>query len=128
MKHRGILLSAHSNTRIEAFTQRQAIESHPGLSDDKNLIHDADPLTEQGRRAFEQYYADLKAWQEIAGNAAERGGKVPGRPKLPGIAGMWRGPSQFFNGKIAPVIPLAAHDTSAAQGEMNMSEMMNDDV
>ena len=25
----GILLSAHSNTRIEAFTQREAIEKHP---------------------------------------------------------------------------------------------------
>ncbi|MDG2488220.1 MAG: sialate O-acetylesterase [Roseibacillus sp.] len=118
----GILLSAHSNTRIEAFTQRQAIESHPGLSDDKNLIHDADPLTEQGRRAFEQYYADLKAWQEIAGNAAERGGKVPGRPKLPGIAGMWRGPSQFFNGKIAPVIPYAIRGAIWCQGTSNSGD------
>ena len=118
----GILLSAHSNTRIEAFTQRQAIESHPGLSDDKNLIHDADPLTEQGRRAFEQYYADLEAWQEIAGNAAERGGKAPGRPNLPGIAGMWRGPSQFFNGKIAPVIPYAIRGAIWCQGTSNSGD------
>ena len=118
----GILLSAHSNTRIEAFTQRQAIESHPGLSDDKNLIHDADPLTEQGRRAFDRYYADLKAWQEIAGDAAERGGKVPGRPKLPGIAGMWRGPSQFFNGKIAPVIPYAIRGAIWCQGTSNSGD------
>ena len=58
----GILLSAHSNTRIEAFTQREAIEAHPKLKGDKDLIHDADPLTEQGRKAFEQYYADLKAF------------------------------------------------------------------
>ena len=27
----GILLSAHSNTRVEAFTQRQAIENHPDV-------------------------------------------------------------------------------------------------
>mgnify|MGYP007000339219 len=44
-------------------------------------------------------------WEAEAGTIAELGGKVPTRPNLPGIAGMWRGPSQFFNGKIAPVIP-----------------------
>ena len=79
----GILLSAHSNTRIEAFTQRKAIEIHPKLSGDKDLIHDADPLTEQGRMAFEQYYADLKEWQDLAGHAAEAGGKFPNAPSFP---------------------------------------------
>jgi sialate O-acetylesterase len=118
----GILLSAHSNTRIEAFTQRQAIEAHPKLSGDKDLIHDADPLTEQGRMAFEQYYADLKEWQDVAGHAAEAGGKVPQRPKLPGIAGMWRGPSQFFNGKIAPVIPYAIRGAIWCQGTSNSGD------
>ncbi|MBT8044142.1 MAG: hypothetical protein KJO79_04250, partial [Verrucomicrobiae bacterium] len=47
----GILLSAHSNTRIEAFTQRQAIEAHPKLKIDQDLIHDGDPLTGQGKKA-----------------------------------------------------------------------------
>ena len=69
----GILLSAHSNTRIEAFTQRQAIERHPKLTNDADLIHDADPLTEQGRKAFDKYYEDLRAWQKEAGEAADRG-------------------------------------------------------
>ena len=41
----GILLSAHSNTRIEAFTQREAIEKHSKLTNDADLIHDADPRT-----------------------------------------------------------------------------------
>ena len=118
----GILLSAHSNTRIEAFAQREAIESHPKLQGDKDLIHDADPLTGQGRKAFEQYYADLKAWQDVAGHAAEKGGKVPPRPNLPGIAGMWRGPSQFFNGKIAPVIPYAIRGAIWCQGTSNSGD------
>ena len=118
----GILLSAHSNTRIEAFTQREAIEAHPKLKGDKDLIHDADPLTEQGRKAFDQYYADLKAWQDVAGHAAEAGGKVPARPNLPGIAGMWRGPSQFFNGKIAPVIPYGIRGAIWCQGTSNSGD------
>ncbi len=118
----GILLSAHSNTRIEAFTQREAIEVHPKLKGDKDLIHNADPITEQGRKAFEQYYADLKAWQDVAGHAAEKGGKVPARPKLPGIAGMWRGPSQFFNGKIAPVIPYGIRGAIWCQGTSNSGD------
>lgn len=118
----GILLSAHSNTRVEAFTQRQAIEAHSKLKADKDLMHDADPLTAQGVRAFEGYYADLKAWQNLAGKAAEAGGKIPQRPKLPGIAGMWRGPSQFFNGKIAPVVPYAVRGAIWCQGTSNSGD------
>jgi len=115
----GILLSAHSNTRIEAFTQREAIEKHPKLTGDADLIRDADPLTEQGRNGYERYYADLKTWQEEAGRMAEAGGRKPARPNLPGIAGMWRGPSQFFNGKIAPVIPYAIRGAIWCQGTSN---------
>ncbi|MEM7454226.1 MAG: sialate O-acetylesterase [Planctomycetota bacterium] len=118
----GILLSAHSNTRIEAFTQREAIESHPGLTADADLIHDADPTTEQGRNAYDQYYADLRAWQQVAGDAAEAGGRIPERPGLPGIAGMWRGPSQFFNGKINPVVPFAIRGAIWCQGTSNAGD------
>ena len=115
----GILLSAHSNTRIEAFTQREAIEKHPKLTGDADRIRDADPLCDQGREAYGRYYSDLKAWQEVAGRMAEVGGKKPARPKLPGIAGMWRGPSQFFNGKIAPVIPYGIRGAIWCQGTSN---------
>jgi len=115
----GILLSAHSNTRIEAFTQRQAIEAHPKLKGDVDLMHDADPLTEQGSKAFGKYYRDLRAWQREAGEIAVAGGRMPKRPSLPGIAGMWRGPSQFFNGKIAPVVPYAIRGAIWCQGTSN---------
>jgi len=118
----GILLSAHSNTRIEAFTQREAIEKHSKLTSDADLIHDADPTTEQGRKAFDKYYQDLRAWQEVAGDAAEAGGRIPARPNLPGIAGMWRGPSQFFNGKINPVIPFAIRGAIWCQGTSNSGD------
>ena len=118
----GILLSAHSNTRIEAFTQRQAIENHPKLKKDVDLIHDADPLTEQGRQAFAKYYKDLKVWQSVAGKAAVAGGKIPNRPNLPGIAGMWRGPSQFFNGMIHPVVPYAFRGAIWCQGTSNSGD------
>lgn len=118
----GILLSAHSNTRIEAFTQRQAIEAHPRLKEDVDLIHDGDVLTEQGRAAFETYYRDLKAWQKSAIEISRAGGSVPPRPNLPGIAGMWRGPSQFFNGKFTPVIPFAIRGALWCQGEANAGD------
>ena len=118
----GILLSAHSNTRIEAFTQREAIEAHPKLKVDADFIRNADPLTEQGRKAYEQYYQDFEAWQYASGEAMEKGGRVLARPKLPGIAGMWRGPSQFFNGKIAPVIPYAVRGAVWCQGTSNSGD------
>lgn len=118
----GILLSAHSNTRIEAFTQRQAIEKHPKLASDAHLIQVADPTTKQGRQAFDTYYEDLRAWQKMAGEAALAGGRIPTRPNLPGIAGMWRGPSQFFNGKIHPVIPFAIRGAIWCQGTSNSGD------
>jgi hypothetical protein len=118
----GILLSAHSNTRVEAFTQRAAIEKHSKLTRDAILIRNADPRTEQGRTAFDKYYEDLSAWQKVAGDAADAGGRVPARPNLPGIAGMWRGPSQFFNGKINPVIPFAIRGAIWCQGTSNSGD------
>lgn len=118
----GILLSAHSNTRIEAFTQRQAIEQHSGLKGDAQLIQGADPTTDQGRKAFARYHDDLASWQKNAGQAAAAGGRIPSRPELPGIAGMWRGPSQFFNGKINPVIPYAVRGAIWCQGTSNSGD------
>ncbi|MEC7565003.1 MAG: hypothetical protein VX738_04900 [Planctomycetota bacterium] len=118
----GILLSAHSNTRIEAFTQREAIETHPHIGKDADLIRSADPLTEQGRIAFEQYDTDIRAWQKVAGEAAVAGGRMPARPSLPGIAGMWRGPSQFYNGKIHPVVPYAIRGAIWCQGTSNSGD------
>ena len=118
----GIILSAHSNTRIEAFTKREAIIEHPKLKSDADLILNADPLIEQGQRAFENYYAELKSWQKEASKLSELGGKVPARPNLPGISGMWRGPSQFFNGKIAPVVPYAIKGAIWCQGTSNSGD------
>jgi hypothetical protein len=115
----GILLSAHSNTRIEAFTQGRAILAHPKLRDDAKQIIDADPLTEQGHSAYAQYDADIVAWQKEAAAAAIAEAWVPKRPDLPGIAGQWRGPSQFYNGKIHPVIPYAIRGVLWCQGESN---------
>ncbi len=118
----GILLSAHSNTRIEAFAQRTAIENHAGLQPDIELMQNADPLTKKGRDAFLQYERDIRSWQIVASKAAVAGGKIPSRPNLPGIAGMWRGPSQFFNGKIHPVVPFAIRGAIWCQGTSNSGD------
>ena len=115
----GILLTSHSNTRIEAFTERKAIEAHPELKTDADLIHDGDVATEQGRAAFDQFYQDLEAWRKASAELGFPLEKPLKRPNLPGIAGEWRGPSQFFNGKIAPVVPYAIRGSLWCQGESN---------
>jgi len=118
----GILLTSHSNTRIEAFTERKAIEAHPLLKLDADQIHDGDATTEQGRAAFEKYYQDLESWQKDSAALGFPVEKPLKRPDLPGIAGQWRGPSQFFNGKIAPVVPYAIRGSLWCQGESNASD------
>ncbi|MEM7390741.1 MAG: sialate O-acetylesterase, partial [Verrucomicrobiota bacterium] len=118
----GILLTSHSNTRIEAFTERKAIEAHPELAGDTALIHDGDVGTGDGRKTFEQFYRDLATWQD---DSAKQGFPVERplqRPKLPGIAGMWRGPTQFFNGKISPVVPYAIRGSIWCQGTSNSND------
>ena len=118
----GILLSAHSNTRIEAFAQGDAIKAHPELKEDADLIYDAEILTERGQKAFQKYLGDLPKWQAEAGEAAVAAAWIPKRPDLPGITTMWRGPSQFYNGKIHPLIPYAIRGTLWCQGESNESD------
>ena len=118
----GILLTSHSNTRIEAFTERRAIEGHPLLKVDADLIHDGDAGTAQGRAAFEKYYADLAAWRKDSAALGFPVEKPLKRPELPGIAGQWRGPSQFFNGKISPVVPYAIRGSLWCQGESNSGD------
>ena len=118
----GILLSAHSNTRIEAFTERTAIERHESLQSDVKLIHDADPLLPAGQSSFKKYYSDLRAWQKAATAAIDSESRLPARPGLPGIAGMWRGPTQFFNGKINPVVPYAIRGAIWCQGTSNSGD------
>jgi hypothetical protein len=115
----GILLTSHSNTRVEAFTESKAIESHPNLKVDADLMHDGDVTLEQGRAAFEKYYQDLQTWQKSSAELGFPVEKPLQRPNLPGIAGEWRGPSQFFNGKIAPVVPYAIRGSLWCQGESN---------
>lgn len=118
----GILLTSHSNTRIEAFTGRKAIEAHPALANDKDLIHNGDVATAQGRAAFEKYFVDFEAWQKATAAIVFPTGNPHKRPNLPGIAGEWRGPSQFFNGKISPVVPFAIRGSLWCQGESNESD------
>ncbi len=115
----GILLTSHSNTRIEAFTQRKAIEAHAGLKVDADLIHNGDVGLEQGRSAFAKYYQDLDAWRKASAEVGFPVEKPLPRPNLPGIAGEWRGPSQFSNGKIAPVVPFPVRGSLWCQGESN---------
>ena len=110
----GILLSAHSNTRIEAFTQRKAIEVHPKLSGDKDLIHDADPLTEQGRMAG----AILRRSERVAGRCWSCSGGWRQDSPTPQASRNCRHvahPSQFFNGKIAPSFRTLFAEQSGAR-------------
>ena len=89
---------------------------------DAELIHAGDVATPEGRAAFEKYYADLEAWQKASAALGFPVEKPLKRPELPGIAGEWRGPSQFFNGKISPVVPYAIRGSLWCQGESNASD------
>jgi len=62
---------------------------------------------------------DFDAWRKATAKLGFPLEKPLKRPNLPGIAGEWRGPSQFFNGKISPVVPYAIRGSLWCQGESN---------
>ena len=78
--------------------------------------------TDEGRAAFEKYSRDLEAWQNASAALGFPVERPLRRPELPGIAGQWRGPSQSFNGKIAPVVSYAIRGSLWCQGESNSGD------
>ena len=114
----GILLSVTVIPVLKPLPNGRQLKLIRILRRDSELMRKADPLINEGKEAYELYYEDLKM-ADPSRTHCRKGGKVPTRPNLPGIAGMWRGPSQFFNGKIAPVIPYAIRGAIWCQGTSN---------
>ncbi len=138
----GIVRSSHGATTIAPWTPYEGFADHPKFQDVAAHIRQTDPSTPEGKKAYAQYYADLKKWQVEGENRIQRmretgamdasipwirqDGKyftrpvtVMSRPKLPGIAEEWKGPSRLYNMRIAPLIPLAVRGAIWCQGTSN---------
>jgi len=138
----GILRCSHGDTRIETWTPYEGFAMHPKLQDIAKKIRQSDPTTPEGQKAYAQFYEDLKQWQVEGakrirrmraikafdcsltwerrnGVYIPRPGTVLPRPKLPGIAEEWKGPTRMYNMKIAPLIPYAIRGAIWCQGTSN---------
>ena len=118
----GILRSSHGATPIETWTAYEGFAAHPRLQDIALEIRQSDPTTADGKEACATYYEDLRAWQVESENLIKRGGSALPRPKLPGIADEWKGPSRMHNKKIAPLVPYAIRGAIWCQGTSNGSD------
>ncbi len=118
----GILRSTHGATPIETWTPYEGFASNPHLKDITLKIRQTNTTTLEGKKAFDQYFKDLKAWQIQSEKIINRGGTALPRPKLPGIAEDWKGPTRMFNKKIAPLIPYAIRGAIWCQGTHNAND------
>jgi len=115
----GILRSSHGATPIETWTAYEGFAAHSKLQEIALQIRQSDPRTPECKAAHEQFYDDLHKWQKDSEELINRGGSALPRPKLPGIADQWKGPSRMYNKKIAPLVPYAIRGTIWCQGTSN---------
>jgi len=141
----GIMRSSHGATNVEVWTPYEGFADHPKLQDIALKIRQSDPGTPDGKKAFEQYYKDLKQWQVEGEKRIERmraakamncslswarrgalyvqrPGTVLPKPTLPGIASEWKGASRMYNMKVAPLIPFAIRGAIWCQGTHNAGD------
>jgi len=118
----GILRSCHGATPNETWAACEGFAAHPKLQDIALKIRQSDPTTADGKEAYAKYYEDLKSWQVESEKMISRGGSALPRPKLPGIADEWKGPSRMYNKKIAPLIPYAIRGAIWCQGTSNAGD------
>ncbi len=118
----GILRSTHGATAVETWTPYEGFAARPALADIARRVRDSDPSTDDGRAAYETFYAELRAWRDASAAQIERGGAALPRPQLPGIAADWKGASRMFNHKVAPLIPFAVRGVIWCQGTHNSGD------
>ena len=118
----GILRSTHGATPVETWAAYEGFADHPKLQDIAQRIRQSDPTTADGEQAYAKYYEDLKSWQVESEKLINRGGSALLRPKLPGIAEDWKGPTRMYNKKIAPLIPYAIRGAIWCQGTHNADD------
>ena len=114
----GIVHSSVSGTLAEAWTSWSALEGSPELTPILQRYHDA---VAAYPAAVAAYHDKLDAWQASADAAKTDGKPVPaGKPAPPSDpAAETTHPGGLFNGKIAPLIPLAMRGVIWWQGEYN---------
>jgi len=118
----GILRSTHGATPVETWTAYEGFAIHPKLQDIAQTVRQSDPTTADGKEAYAKYFEDLKTWQVESEKLINRGGSALPRPKLPGIAEDWKGPTRMYNKKIAPLVPYAIRGAIWCQGTHNAGD------
>ena len=118
----GIVRSTHGATPIETWTAYEGFADHPQLQHIALRVRQSNPLTRDAADAFKAYVHELKDWQRASEDLINRGGTALPRPKLPGIAEDWKGPTRMFNRKIAPLIPYAIRGAIWCQGTSNADD------
>lgn len=111
----GLIQSAVGGTIIEAWTRREAFESHPDL---KTVVEKADQAHAALGPAMEKFQQENAGWKKAAEEAKAGGKKPPTAPVQPHGQGM-NTPCGLYNGMIAPLVPFAIQGVIWYQGESN---------
>ncbi|MCX7827434.1 MAG: sialate O-acetylesterase, partial [Verrucomicrobiae bacterium] len=117
----GLINSSVGGTPIEAWTSRDVMADKPEF---KPLFERWEKMQAawDPQKAHAQYEKQLAVWKEAARKAKAAGKPVsrpPRKPEEPRLS--THRPANLFNGKIAPLVPLAIRGAIWYQGESNAS-------
>jgi sialate O-acetylesterase len=118
----GLIVSAVGGSPIEKWLPLEFTKNDPALQAEFEDLNKK-ATTYNTELAKANYERALKAWDETIAQLKAEGKPLPKPKQRPRFAldPRSQGPSGFFNGKIAPIIPYAIRGAIWYQGEANAS-------
>ena len=115
----GLINSSWGGTPVEAWTAKRYVEKDP---EQKKLLEAYPQRVAEAQRRREQFAEAMAAHREAVAKAKAEGKPAPQAPRPPGNVGP--GPTQLYNGMIAPLVPFAIKGAIWYQGESNAGNAM----
>jgi len=120
----GLIEFDRGATGVEGWVPLEGYQAspEPALQAIYREVASWNPESDIGRRAFQDAFAQIKAWLPLARQALAQGRPVPAEPLLPAPSPYRANPCEIFNGTVAPLIPFAIRGAVWYQGESNPGE------
>ena len=113
----GLVNSSHGGTPIERWIALETQRSTPALA---SFFKSLDQPVTNAPVAADDYDEALARWKEAASKARAENQPIPSKPRKRSVANAINYlPGDFFNGKIAPLIPYGIRGAIWYQGEAN---------
>lgn len=116
----GIIQASKGGTPITSWIPAEGYRDSPELKWAIKKIYDGRPSTEVGKKSWQKYLKDMKAWIPQARQAVAKNQTPTDRPEVP--SELWITnivPTKMFNGMIHPLIPFSIRGVIWDHGDIS---------